>query len=95
MGVEVCLRDGPYGGTTVGLDQARLPETLMVPDPPLPEHVVRAHSQPQHGSGEPPVPSVPMAIYELTVEMIGPDGEREGDYRFAGHTVPGGGFIPA
>lgn len=88
MGVEICLRDGPFAGTRVGLDQAQLPNTLLLPDPPLPQAAIAAHGP--HG-----FPPVPMAVYELAVELIDPDGRREGDYHFHGHRLPDGQLIRA
>jgi len=76
FGSEVVLRDGPYAGSRFATD--RLEDVLLIADVPL-EPGARI---------DPLAPPVPVAVYELVVEFIGGDGDREGTYRYTGHRYP-------
>ena len=76
FGPEVLLVDGPYAGSRFAVD--RLEDTMLIADAPFQSAVAI----------DPMDPPVPVAVYELAVEFIGGDGEREGSYRYTGHRYP-------
>jgi hypothetical protein len=76
---QVYLADGPYSGQSFAIPV--LENTLMIADVPIPAPFTGRRIDPDD-------PPVPMAVYELRTELIGPDGDREGTYFYSGHRYP-------